>query len=62
MNKSLRQIAKELNISCGYLSDILNGKKGCSYELINKIQVYKPNIIIEKNVKIRYKVIGVYDE
>ena len=40
--KSLRQVAKELNISISYLSDILNGKKGCNEKLMNKIKEYYP--------------------
>lgn len=47
MNKSLRQIASELNISVGYLSEILNGKKGCSQEIMNKIKIFYPNLQFE---------------
>ncbi|MBE6152679.1 MAG: helix-turn-helix transcriptional regulator [Firmicutes bacterium] len=57
MNKSLRQIAKELNISVSYLSDILNGKRGCNEELMNKIKEYYSNLEFYIFTKPRYKVI-----
>lgn len=55
--KSLREISKELNISCSYLSDILNGKKGCDEELMNKIKEYYPKLEFYIFTKPRYKVI-----
>lgn len=48
MNKSLRKIANELCISASYLSDILNGKKGCSEALKKCIMLMKKNL--EKNI------------
>ena len=57
MKKSMRQIAKELNISVSYLSEILNGKKGCNEELMNKIKEYYPNLQFYIFIKPRYKVI-----
>lgn len=55
--KSLRQIAKELNISCSYLSDILNSKKGCNEILMNKVKEYYPNLKFYIFTEPRYKVI-----
>ena len=56
--KSLRQVAKELNISVSYLSDILNGKKGCNEELMNKIKEYYPYLEFYIFTKPRYKVLN----
>lgn len=56
--KSLRQVAKELNISVSYLSDILNGKKGCNEELMNKIKEYYPYLEFYIFTKLRYKVLN----
>lgn len=56
MEKSLRNIAKELNISPSYLSDILNGNKGCSEELMLKIKKYYPKLDFYNFIKPRYKV------
>lgn len=56
MTKTMRQIAKELNISSGYLSDVLNGKKGCSEELKDKIKKYYPDLKFYIFTKPRYKV------
>lgn len=58
MKLSLRQVAKELNISISYLSDILNGKKGCDKELMNKIKEYYPNLEFYIFTKPRYKVLN----
>ena len=58
MKVSLRQVAKELNISVSYLSDILNGKKGCNEELMNKIKEYYPNLEFYIFTKPRYKVLN----
>lgn len=44
MNKSQNEIAKEIGISKSYLSDILNGKKGCSHWLMEKILKYYPDL------------------
>lgn len=44
MNKSQNEIAKEIGISKSYLSDILNGKKGCAYWLMMKILKYYPEL------------------
>lgn len=55
-NASLRENAKLIGISASYLSDILNGKKGCNFEVINKIiKLYK--VDVEEKRTIRYKVI-----
>lgn len=54
---SLRSIAKELGISPSYLSDILNGKKGCSEELMNKIKIYYKSLEFYNFVEPRYKVV-----
>lgn len=55
-NTSLRENARLIGISPSYLSDILNGKKGCSFEVINKIiKLYK--VEVEEKHTIRYKVI-----
>ncbi len=43
-SKSQNQIAKELGISKSYLSDILNGKKGCNTDLKEKLLQYYPNL------------------
>lgn len=56
MSRSLRNIAKSLEISPSYLSDILNGKKGCSKELMNKIKIYYSNLEFYNFIKPRYKV------
>lgn len=56
MKKSLREIAKELEISPSYLSNILNEKKGCSKELMNKIKKYYPNLDFYNFIEPRYKV------
>ena len=57
MNKSLSEIAKELGISKSYLSEILNGKKGCSEELMNKLKEYYPTLKFYVFTKPRFKVI-----
>ena len=62
MNKSLREVAKELNISCGYLSEILNGKKGCNEELMNKLLEYYPNLKFYIFTEPRYKVSKIFTE
>ena len=56
MNKSLSEIAKELGISKSYLSEILNGKKGCSEELMNKLKEYYPELNFYISTKPRFKV------
>ena len=56
--KSLRQIANELKISPGYLSDILKGKKGCSEDLMYKIKMYYPQLDFYVFTKPRYKVVN----
>lgn len=56
MDKSLRTIAKELGISPSYLSNIINGKKGCTKELMEKIKKYYPNLDFYNFVEPRYKV------
>lgn len=56
MDKSLRKVAQELNISSGYLSDILNGKKGCSKDLMEKIKEYYSNLEFYIFNEPRYKV------
>ena len=38
------EIAKELGISKNYLSNILNGKRGCDILLKNKLLKYYPNL------------------
>lgn len=55
--KTLREIAKELNISVSYLSDILNGKKGCNEELMKKIKEYYPQLEFYIFTKPRYKIL-----
>ena len=50
MNKTQNEIAKEIGISKSYLSDILNGKKGCSHWLMMKILKYYPEL--EDNFKL----------
>lgn len=57
MNKSQNEIAKELGISKTYLSEILNGKKGCSEELMYKIKEYYPTLEFYIFTKPRFKVI-----
>ena len=57
MNKSLSKIAKELGISKTYLSEILSGKKGCSEELMYKIQEYYPTLEFYIFTKPRFKVV-----
>lgn len=42
MNKSQNEIAKEIGISKSYLSDILNGKKGCNAIIKEKILKFYP--------------------
>ena len=44
MNKNLKENSKKLGISVSYLSDILNGKKGCAYWLMKTILKYYPNL------------------
>ena len=58
MKLSLRQVAKELNISISYLSDILNSKKGCNEELMNKIKEYYQNLEFYIFTKPRYIVLN----
>lgn len=58
MEKSIRQIAKELNVSASYLCDVLNGKKGCNEEFMNKIKKYYPDLQFYIFNKPRYKVIN----
>lgn len=41
---SLKENAKTLGISISYLSDILNGKKGCSEDLMLNIKFLYPNL------------------
>lgn len=53
---SLRKVAKELEISPSYLSDIINGKKGCIKELMEKIKEYYPNLDFYNFIEPRYKV------
>lgn len=53
---SLTYISKEIGISKSYLSDIINGKKGCSKELVNEIKKYYPNLEFYVFTKPRYKV------
>lgn len=56
--KSQNEIAKEIGISKSYLSDILNGKKGCAHWLMQEILKYYPNL--KNNFKLlnpRYKVV-----
>lgn len=53
---SLRKIAKKLKISPSYLSDILNGKKGCSEELMLKIKEHYPKLEFYNFVEPRYKI------
>lgn len=62
-NTTIRENAKLIGISASYLSDILNGKKGCNFEVINKIiKLYK--VEVEEKHTIRYRVIQMegYDE
>lgn len=54
---SLRETAIKLGISPSYLSDILNGKKGCSEELMNKIKKYYKDLEFYNFVEPRYKVV-----
>lgn len=56
MYKSLRKIANELCISASYLSDILNGKKGCSEALMLRIKKYYPKLDFYNFIEPRYKV------
>lgn len=54
-NTSLRQNAKLIGISQSYLFDILNGKKGCSYEVADKIiKLYDVDfeVIVTKRFKV----------
>lgn len=53
---NLTSISKELGISKSYLSDIINGKKGCSKELMKKIKKYYLNLEFYIFTKPRYKV------
>lgn len=42
--KTQNQIAKELGISKNYLSNILNGKRGCNSKLMERILTYYPDL------------------
>lgn len=53
---NLTSISKKLRISKSYLSDIINGKKGCSEELMKEIKIYYPNLDFYIFTKPRYKV------
>lgn len=53
---NLTSISKQLGISKGYLSDIINGKKGCSKELMKEIKKYYSNLEFYIFTKPRYKV------
>jgi len=56
--KSQNEIAKEIGISKSYLSDILNGKKGCAHWLMQEILKYYPNLKNDfKLLNPRYKVV-----
>jgi hypothetical protein len=44
MNRTLKEISKEIGISTSYLSEILRGKKGCPYWLMKTILKYYPNL------------------
>lgn len=44
MNKTLKEISKEIGISTSYLSDILRGKKGCSYVIMQRVLKYYSNL------------------
>lgn len=56
MNITLRQVAKEIGISGGYLSEIINGKKGCSENLMKTIKNYFPDLEFYNFIEPRYKV------
>lgn len=44
MNKTLKENAKEIGVSISYLSEILRGKKGCSYVVMQRILKYYHNL------------------
>lgn len=56
MKITLRQVAKEIGISGGYLSEIINGKKGCSENLMKIIKSYFPDLEFYNFIEPRYKV------
>ena len=56
MNNSMSANAKILGIAQSYLSEILNGKKGCDEELMNKILELYPDLQFYIFTKPRYKV------
>ena len=56
MKMTLRQVAKEIGISGGYLSEIINGKKGCSENLMKIIKGYFPDLEFYNFIEPRYKV------
>lgn len=43
-NKKIKENSEVLGISKGYLSEILNGKKGCNEELMLNIKTLYPNL------------------
>lgn len=55
--KSQNEIAKELKISKGYLSDILAGKKGCNQFVMNKLKEFYPDLKFYVFTKPRYKIV-----
>ena len=53
---NLTSISKQLGISKSYLSDIINGKKGCSKELMTEIKKCYPDLDFYIFTKPRYKI------
>ncbi len=43
--KYLRQLAKELEVAPGYLSQVKNGKRPASQKVLNKIGLTPPPIV-----------------